>query len=139
MIEFLVDQNFNEDIVDGLTRRDATLRICVPTTSGTGSETTRFAVLTGDDGVKSWLWGDELKPDEAILEWAAARGLVLLTHDRKTIPPLAHARVVAGLPMPGVFLVHTAMPIGQAIDELLIAAHCLSPDECKDLVRYFPL
>ena len=27
MIEFLVDQNFNEDIVDGLTRRDATLQL----------------------------------------------------------------------------------------------------------------
>ena len=25
MIAFLVDQNFNEDIVDGLTRRDAAL------------------------------------------------------------------------------------------------------------------
>jgi len=25
VIEFLVDQNFNGDIVDGLTRRDATL------------------------------------------------------------------------------------------------------------------
>ena len=27
VIEFLVDQNFNEDIVDGLTRRDANLRL----------------------------------------------------------------------------------------------------------------
>jgi hypothetical protein len=41
--------------------------------------------------------------------------------------------------MPGVFLVSGDMPIGQAIDELLIAAQCLSPDECKDIVRYFPL
>jgi hypothetical protein len=78
-------------------------------------------------------------PDPTILEWAAAHGLVLLTHDRRTIPPFAHARVVAGLPMTGVFLVSDAMPIGQAIDELLMAAHCLSPDECKDLVKYFPL
>ncbi len=50
-------------------------RICVPTTSGTGSETTRFSVLTGDDGVKSWLWGDELKPDEAILDPELTLGL----------------------------------------------------------------
>jgi len=27
VIEFLVDQNFNGDIVDGLTRRDATLEM----------------------------------------------------------------------------------------------------------------
>ena len=77
-------------------------------------------------------------PDPAMLEWAAARGLVLLTHDRKAIPSFAHTRVAAGLSMPGVFLVSDDMPIRQAIDELLIAAHCLSPDECKDLIKYFP-
>ena len=65
--------------------------------------------------------------------------MVLLTHDRKTIPSFAYARVAAGLPMPGVFLVSNDMPIGQAIDELLIAVHCLSADECKNLVRYFPM
>ena len=41
--------------------------------------------------------------------------------------------------MSGVFLVDDQMPIGAAIDELLIAAHCLSAEECKNLVRYFPI
>jgi hypothetical protein len=41
--------------------------------------------------------------------------------------------------MPGVFLVSDAMPISQAIEELLIAAHCLTPEECKDVVKYFPM
>jgi hypothetical protein len=41
--------------------------------------------------------------------------------------------------MPGVFLVSDAMPIAQAIDEILLAVHCLSVDECKDIVKYFPL
>jgi len=31
------------------------------------------------------------------------------------------------------------MPIGQAIDELLIAVQCLAADECANLVRYFPM
>ena len=116
MIEFLVDQNFNEDIMDGLTRRDANLQL----------------IRVRDVGLAS-------APDPAILEWATARGLVLLTHDSRTIPPHAHARVAAGLPMPGVFLVDNEMPVGQAIDELLVAAHCLSEDECRNLVRYFPM
>ena len=116
MIAFLVDPNFNEDIVDGLTRRDATLEF----------------TYVRDVGL-------EAAADPTILEWAATHGLVLLTHDRKTIPPFAHARVAAGLSMPGVFLVRNDMPIGQAIDQLLIAAHCLSPDECKDQVLYFPM
>ena len=74
-----------------------------------------------------------------MLGWAAANGLVLLTHDRKTLPRFAYERVAAGLPMPGVFLVRDDMPIGAAIDELLVAASCLSSDECKAIVRYFPL
>lgn len=41
--------------------------------------------------------------------------------------------------MPGVFLVGDDMPVGEAIDEILLAVHCLSPDECKDVVRYFPM
>ncbi|NLY01293.1 MAG: DUF5615 family PIN-like protein [Rhodopirellula sp.] len=116
MIAFLVDQNFNEHIVDGLTRRDATLEF--------------FHVRDFDLATA---------PDPTLLEWAAARGLILLTHDGKTVPAFARTRVAAGLPMAGVFLVNDSMPVGQAIDELLVAASCLSPGECKDLIRYFPM
>jgi predicted nuclease of predicted toxin-antitoxin system len=116
VISFLVDQNFNEHIVDGLTRRDAALEF----------------IHVRDVGLAA-------APDPTVLEWAAARGLVLLTHDRKTIPGFAYARVAAGLPMPGVFLVSDDIPIRDAIDELLVASHCLAPDECRDVVRYFPM
>jgi alcohol dehydrogenase len=43
-------------------------KICVPTTSGTGSETTRTAILTRDDHAKVWLWGDEIKADDVVLD-----------------------------------------------------------------------
>jgi predicted nuclease of predicted toxin-antitoxin system len=115
-MELLVDQNFNEDIVDGLTRLDANLEFTYA----------RHVDL-------------DAAADETILEWCAAHGLVLLTHDRKTIPPLAYARTVAGLPMPGVFLVSNQMPKRQAIDEILLAIHCFNADDCKDQVHYFPL
>ncbi len=42
--------------------------ICMPTTSGTGSETTRTAILSGADHAKLWYWGEELKTDEALLD-----------------------------------------------------------------------
>ncbi|MBV9567843.1 MAG: iron-containing alcohol dehydrogenase [Hyphomicrobiales bacterium] len=42
--------------------------ICVPTTSGTGSEATRTAVLTRADSAKTWLWGDAVKPAEVVLD-----------------------------------------------------------------------
>jgi hypothetical protein len=42
-------------------------------------------------------------------------------------------------PCQAFFLVNNDMPIRQAIDELSMAAHCLSADECKNVVTYFPL
>ena len=56
MIAFLVDQNFNEHIVDGLTRRDETIDF----------------IHVRDIGLAAAL-------DSVVLEWAAAHGLVLLT------------------------------------------------------------
>ena len=43
-------------------------KICLPTTAGTGSETTRTSVLTDADGSKLWLWGDALKADLVLLD-----------------------------------------------------------------------
>jgi alcohol dehydrogenase class IV len=40
-------------------------KVCVPTTAGTGSETTRVAVFTVADGAKLWAWGDGLRADLA--------------------------------------------------------------------------
>ncbi|MCE9553644.1 MAG: DUF5615 family PIN-like protein [Planctomycetes bacterium] len=116
MISFLVDQNFNEHIVDGLVRRDPRLSF----------------TLARDVGLAE-------VPDPMLLEWAGGQDLVLLSHDGRTIPPSAHARVAAGQRMSGVFLVDDRMPIGQAIEEIRIAAHCLTADDCKDVVVYFPL
>jgi predicted nuclease of predicted toxin-antitoxin system len=116
VIRFLVDQNFNEHTVEGLSLRDPSLDLLRVREVGLASA-----------------------PDPTILEWAAANDRVLLTHDRRTIPPFAYARVAAGQPMPGVFLVSDDMPIGQAIDEILLAVHCLTPVECKDVVKYFPM
>jgi predicted nuclease of predicted toxin-antitoxin system len=116
VIRLLVDQNFNGHILDGLTRREPNLEV----------------LHVRDVGLAA-------APDPTILEWAATQGRVLLTYDRRTIPSSAYARVATGQPMPGVFLVSDEMPISQAIDEILLAVHCLSPDECKDIVKYFPL
>ena len=42
--------------------------ICIPTTSGTGAETTRTAIVTRPDKAKVWLWGESIKADEVILD-----------------------------------------------------------------------
>ena len=78
-------------------------------------------------------------PDPAILAWAAEQDRVLLTHDRDTMLAFATDRVVAGQPMPGVFLISSTMPKGQAIEEIVLVVACLPPEKCKNLVRFFPL
>lgn len=49
--------------------------ICVPTTSGTGSEATAVSVIGQADGVKNWFWGPTLKPDLILLDPAITVGL----------------------------------------------------------------
>ena len=41
--------------------------------------------------------------------------------------------------MPGIFLVRNLLPVGQAIDELVLAIECGFDEEWKDQVMYFPL
>ena len=77
--------------------------------------------------------------DPIILDWAATNDRIVLTHDRSTMPDFAYARFSRGEAMPGLFVVSNKMPIGQAIDELLMLATCSEQDEWKGLVLYLPL
>lgn len=110
------DENFNGDILRRLYRHRAELDV----------------VRIQDVGLSA-----ALDPD--VLAWAADEGRILLTHDRDMMPRFAYDRVRARQPMPGVFLVSDLMPVGQAIDEIMLAFECLLPEECKDFVRFFPL
>lgn len=116
MLKLASDENFNGDILRGLYRRRPDLNVVRVQDVGLGAT-----------------------PDPVILDWAAGGGRILLTHDRDTMPNFAYDRVLAGQPMPGMFLVSDLMPLGQAIDEILLVVECLSPEECKDVVKFFPL
>jgi alcohol dehydrogenase class IV len=50
-------------------------KICIATTSGTGSETTRVSVFSSDRGEKLWGWGDALAADLALLDPRLTVGL----------------------------------------------------------------
>ncbi len=116
MIKLATDENFDGDILRGLIRR-------LPEVDVARVQDARL----------------EATPDPIILAWAAGEERILLTHDRDTIPNFAYERVRAGQPMPGVFLISDLMPKGQAIEELFLALHCLSAEECRNQVMYFPL
>jgi predicted nuclease of predicted toxin-antitoxin system len=116
VLAFLADENFHNGIVDGLRRRSPDLELVRVQDVG---------LLAADDPV--------------ILTWAAQTERVLLTHDVATVPHFANERVAVGLPMPGVFLVPDTMPIGQAIEEILLLAQCSREREWEGQVLYLPL
>ena len=116
MLRFAADENFNNDIIRGLLRRQPRLDIIrVQDSEANGAD------------------------DRRVLEWAAAQGRVLLTHDVSTITAHAYARVRAQLPMPGVVEVSRRVSTGRAIDDLLLLAECSLPGEWEGGVIYLPL
>ncbi len=114
-MRLLADENFDGRILRGMLRRDPTLDI-------------ERAVDVGLSGAE----------DPDVLEWAAAYGRIVLTHDITTMAGFAYARVAAGSAMPGVVEVPRSMPIGQAINDLLLLVGCSVPGEWEGQVLYAP-
>lgn len=77
--------------------------------------------------------------DPVVLEWAAKEDRILLTHDVQTMTKHAYDRIRAGLPMSGVIEVRDDLPIGQAIEEILIALLTTQPGELANKITYIPL
>lgn len=117
MIRFLADENFNGRILRGLQRRVPSLDVV---------RVQDLEKLQGAD-------------DPVLLEWAAEQGRILLTHDISTMGRHAYNRVIGGLPMPGVFEVSTDLPVGVAIEELVLIAKASLPGEWEGQVRFLPL
>jgi hypothetical protein len=116
MLRLAADENFNNDIVRGLLRRKPDLDIVRIQDVG----------LSGAD-------------DPTVLEWAAQEGRILLTHDVTTITRYASERVQAGKSMPGIFQVSRDVPIGLAIEDILLLAEGSLGGEWVGQVRYLPL
>ncbi len=116
MLRFLVDENFNNAIVRGVRRRkpDADL------------------VRVQDVGLTS-------ADDPTVLAWAADTGRVLLTNDVTTMTKYAYARMATGQPMPGMIEVSRAVPVGTAIDDLVILMECSHEGEWEGQILYLPL
>ena len=116
MLLLAADENFNNDIVRGLRRRQSDIDIARVQDAG----------LSGAD-------------DPVVLSWAAEENRVLLTHDVATITRYAYERVLADLPMPGVVEVGRHVALKNAIEDLLILAQCSRPNEWSGQVIYLPL
>lgn len=116
MLRLLADENLNDEIVRGLLLRQPYLDIVRVQSAGLRGST-----------------------DLEILAWAAEHDRILVTHDRATLPDYAFERVTSGKAMPGVFVINNRLPIGQAIDEILLIVACSEPAEWNGRVVHLPL
>jgi hypothetical protein len=74
-----------------------------------------------------------------VLAWAAQQGRIVLTHDVATMTTFAYQRIQAGLSMPGLFEVSRRVPVGLAIEEIILIAECSIEGEWEGQVRFLPL
>lgn len=105
------DENFDARIVRGLKSRLPTLDL----------------VSVEQAGLRA-------ASDPEVLQWAAREGRVLLTHDERTMPRFAYARIDAGRPVPGVVLAPDRLAIGSALEDLLLLIEALEPEEMAQRV-----
>lgn len=116
MLRLLADENFNNNIVRGVLRRNADIDIVRVQDVG----------LSGID-------------DPSILDWTAQQGRILLTHDVSTITKYAYERLDAGQTMPGVFEVSRTTPIGPVIEDIVLLVECSLEGEWEGQIIYLPL
>jgi hypothetical protein len=116
MLRLLADKNFNNNILHGLRRE--------------------LLAITFERVQDCYLMGAD---DDVVLEWAANHGYVVVTHDLRPIPPLASQRVQPGIAMPGVIIVSSSMPTGQAIEEPALLVQCYEAAEVENNLVYLPL
>lgn len=116
MIKVLTDQNFDGRIIKGLSIRIDELDL----------------VRTEDEGIKHF-------PDFDLLTWAATEDRVVITHDKKTFDTFAYQKIELGEKMVGVVVVPSSIPIGQAIEHLMILILCSADGELNNRVVWLPL
>jgi len=115
-MRFLADENFNNHIFRGLLLQKPLLDIVRVQDVG----------LTGQS-------------DPIILAWALSENRILLTHDAKTIPAYAFARLIDGYAIPGILVASWDVPIGEVIADMLLIINCSEQQEWDGQIHYLPL
>ena len=116
MLRLLADENFNNAIVRGVRRRKPDVDL----------------IRVQDVGLSS-------ADDPTVLAGAADEGRVLLINDVTTITKYAYVRIAAGEWMPGVIEVSRTVPIGIAIENIVLLVECSTESEWEGQILYLPL
>jgi predicted nuclease of predicted toxin-antitoxin system len=113
---FLADHDLNEHIVHGVLRREPAIKFI------------RFR----DVGLHE-------HADAAVLEYAAAHQLIVVSHDVNMMPANAYTRIQAGTPVAGLLMVKQSDPVGLLIDDLMLIWSASEAEEWQSVVGFLPL
>ncbi|HMD97645.1 MAG TPA: DUF5615 family PIN-like protein [Terriglobia bacterium] len=114
-IRFLADADLNQNVVQGLLRREPGIDF-------------RAAVSAGLRGLS----------DLEVIASAASEGRILVSHDRKTMPR-AFAEWVRTKSSPGVFIISQKADLLAAIEALLLVWAASEAEEWTDRICTLPL
>ena len=115
MIRFALDEDFDDRIAEGVLSRNPAIDIL--------------------DVKKVGMRGAS---DHEVLEWAAREGRVLLSHDRRTMRPIAENRVSLGLPMSGLIIMPQREYIGQCVNGIIDIHTYEDPEMWDTRVDFLP-
>ena len=115
-VRFLADEDLDVDIIQGLRSREPAIDILDVKSAG----------LRGTG-------------DPALLELAAQQGRIVVTYDRNTMTRHFRARVEAGKPASGLFILpQQQSAIGEIIESLLLIWAASQAEEWRNRMLYLP-
>ena len=116
MLKLLVDENLDQRIVRGLQLR-------IPGLLYTLVQETALA------GAR----------DATLLQWAAENQRALVTHDRRTMLRAVYQRLRSGQKTAGLVIVRKELPLGRAIEDLVLLLECRNEADLDNQVVFIPL
>jgi hypothetical protein len=116
MLRLLIDQDLDHDILRGLVRRIPRL-----------DAVTAFEIRMGE------------ATDPELLNRAAREGrVVVVTHDRTTMPAHAADLMGTGGSIGGLIIVPRGLPLRRVIEDLEMMVTCSENDEWVNVISYLP-
>ena len=116
-MRWLADENFNNDILRGVLTRDR-----------------NFDIFRAQD-----LDETSGRDDVTLLGWATQNERVLLTHDLSTMVPAMKEHLRRAFRCAPIVLVPDSLPIGIAIEQILLLELCAAGADWSAGVIYLPL
>jgi hypothetical protein len=73
-----------------------------------------------------------------LLDRAASENRIVVTHDRRTMPEHFRDRLLAGKSSPGVLIVSQGVPIGRAVDSIILIWSASQAQEWCNQIHHLP-